>query len=185
MCAIDMRDRDRLAKNTLVVTVMSNIGLREGMAATGIEVMEVPVGDRHVLEALDEHGLSLGGEQSGHIVFRDLATTGDGLLTGVQVLDLLGRSGRFLSDWAETSMRRYPQVLRNVEVPRRHPDVAQRLTSEIEAEETLMGGHGRVLVRPSGTEPLVRVMVEAPTARVADEVATRLVRAVERLAEVD
>jgi phosphoglucosamine mutase len=180
MCAIDLRDRGRLTDDTVVVTVMSNLGFKQGMAATSIKVVETKVGDRYVLEALEERGLSLGGEQSGHVIFRDLATTGDGLLTGVQVLDLLGRSGRFLSDWADTSMRRLPQVLRNVEVAERDPDIAVRLSEAIAAEETMMGGRGRVLIRPSGTEPLVRVMVEAPTEHIAAEVAERLVQAVER-----
>jgi phosphoglucosamine mutase len=182
MCAIDRRDRGLLTDDTVVVTVMSNLGFRQGMAATSIKVVETDVGDRHVLEALEERGLSLGGEQSGHVIFRDLATTGDGLLTGIQVLDLLGRSGRFLSDWAATSMTRLPQVLRNVEVATRDPGIADALASEIAAEEATMGGRGRVLIRPSGTEPLVRVMVEAPSERGAAEVAERLVQAVERLA---
>lgn len=180
MCAIDLRDRGRLTDDTVVATVMSNLGFKQGMAATSIKVIETQVGDRYVLEALDERGLSLGGEQSGHIIFHDLATTGDGLLTGLQVLDLLGRSGRYLSDWAATSMRRLPQVLRNVRVAERVPDIAERLASAIAAEESMMGGQGRVLVRPSGTEPLVRVMVEAPSERVASDVAERLVQAVER-----
>jgi phosphoglucosamine mutase len=182
MCAIDMRDRGRLTDDTVVVTVMSNLGFKQGMAATSIKVIETKVGDRYVLEELDQRGLSLGGEQSGHVIFHDLATTGDGLLTGVQVLDLLGRSGRFLSDWAATSMTRLPQVLRNVQVRSRDIDIAERLSDEIAAEESMMGGRGRVLIRPSGTEPLVRVMVEAPSQAIASEVAGRLVQAVERVA---
>jgi phosphoglucosamine mutase len=185
MCAIDLRDHDRLRNNTVVVTVMSNLGFRHGMAATGIDVVETQVGDRYVLEELEKRDLSLGGEQSGHIIFRDLATTGDGLLTGLVVLDLLGRTGRTLSDWVETSMVRLPQVLRSVRVVERDPEIATHLHTEIAAEEALMGGRGRVLIRPSGTEPVVRVMVEAPNRRAADEVADRLVKAVERLTTPD
>jgi phosphoglucosamine mutase len=185
MCAIDLRDRGRLTDDTVVVTVMSNLGFKQGMAATSINVVETQVGDRYVLEALQAGGLSLGGEQSGHVIFHDITTTGDGLLTGVQVLDLLGRSGRFLSDWADTSMTRLPQVLRNIEVGVRHTGIAALLTDEIAAEEAMMGGRGRVLIRPSGTEPLVRVMVEAPTEQIAAEVAGRLVQAVARVSFAD
>ena len=174
MCAIDRRDRHVLPDNTVVATVMANLGFRRGMTATGIEIVETPVGDRHVLEALDEGGFTLGGEQSGHVIFRDLATTGDGILTGLQVCDLLMRTGRFLSDLAATSMSRYPQVLRNVEVAERHADIAELLSAEIASAEADLGGEGRILVRSSGTEPLVRVMVEASTAELADSVAERL-----------
>jgi phosphoglucosamine mutase len=182
MCAIDMRDRGRLTDDTVVVTVLSNLGFRQAMAGTSINVIETKVGDRYVLEALEEGQLSLGGEQSGHVIFRDLATTGDGLLAGIQILDMLSRSGRHLSDWAATSMRRLPQVMRNVSVTRPGPVIVEALAEEIEAEEALMAGRGRVLIRPSGTEPVVRVMVEAQTEAVAAEVAERLVRAVERVA---
>jgi phosphoglucosamine mutase len=181
MCAIDRRDRGLLAHETVVVTVMANLGFRRGMADTAIRVLETPVGDRYVLEALDEHGLTLGGEQSGHVIFRDLATTGDGLLTGLQLCDLLMRTGRFLSDLADAAMTRYPQVLQNVRVADRHPDIADRLQLEIAAEEAAMAGEGRILIRPSGTEPVVRVMVEARSAAEAEAVAERLVAAVERV----
>ena len=182
MCAIDRRDRGLLPNDTVVITVMSNLGLRRGLAATGIEVIETPVGDRYVLEALDQHGLMLGGEQSGHIIFRDLATTGDGVLTGLQVADLLMRSGRFLSDWAQTSMRSYPQVLRNVKVKSRDGGLVDRLAGDIAAVEAELADDGRVLVRPSGTEPVVRVMVEAPSTLLAEAMADRLVAAVQRAA---
>jgi phosphoglucosamine mutase len=183
MCAIDRRDRGLLAERTVVVTVMSNLGFRRGMAATGIEVLETPVGDRHVLEALDRHGLSLGGEQSGHVIFRDLATTGDGLLTGLQVCDLLVRTGRYLSDLATIAMTRYPQVLRNVRVEGPAGAVAESLTAEVAAEEQTLGGEGRILVRPSGTEPLVRIMVEAASAATAESVADRLAAAARAAAD--
>jgi phosphoglucosamine mutase len=181
MCAIDRRDRGVLPGGAVVVTVMSNLGFRRGMEATGIRVVETAVGDRHVLAALDEQGLVLGGEQSGHVIFRDLATTGDGILTGLQVCDLLMRTGRYLSDQAQIAMTRYPQVLRNVRVGTPVPDVAERMAREIADEEVVLGGDGRVLVRASGTEPLIRVMVEAPTAGQAEAAADRLAATAARL----
>jgi phosphoglucosamine mutase len=179
--AIDRRDRRRLAKDTVVATVMANLGFRVGMREHGIEVREVPVGDRYVLEALADEGLTLGGEQSGHVIFADLATTGDGLLTSVQLLDAMARSGRPLGELADAAMTRLPQVLHNVRVAAKGTDVTGLLADEIAAVEAELGGHGRVLVRGSGTEPLVRVMVEAPTAEQAEAAATRLVAAIDAL----
>jgi phosphoglucosamine mutase len=179
MFALDLRQRGRLRDDHVVVTVMTNLGFRLAMADAGVAVAETPVGDRYVLEALAAGGWSLGGEQSGHIVFADLATTGDGLLSGVQLLDLVARTGRPLSELAAAAMTSLPQVLRNVRVAERRPDIAEVLAPQIEAEEGALGSTGRVLVRPSGTEPLVRVMVEAGDATLADEVAARLVAAVE------
>ncbi len=179
--AIDRRDHGRLAKDTVVVTVMTNLGFRIGMREHGIEVLEVPVGDRYVLEALADEGLTLGGEQSGHVVFTDLATTGDGLLTAVQLLDVVRRSGRPLAELADAAMTRLPQVLRNVRVADKGMDVTAALAADIAAVEAELGDHGRVLVRGSGTEPLVRVMVEAPTAEAAESATDRLVAAVEGL----
>jgi len=160
------------------VTVMTNLGFRQAMARHGIEVVETNVGDRYVLEALADRGLALGGEQSGHVIFRRLATTGDGLLTGVQLLDLLVRSGRPLSLLAAESMTRMPQVLVNVRVARRDPALVAAIGADIAAVEAELGDQGRVLVRPSGTEPLVRVMVEAADEAVARAMADRLVAAV-------
>ena len=181
MCAIDLRDRGRLRDDTVVVTVMTNLGFRLSMADKGINVVETAVGDRYVLEAMEEGGYSLGGEQSGHVIFRELATTGDGLLTGLQVLDLVERSGRPLADLAREAMTQLPQVLRSVRTAVRHPDPAGALAGEIKAVEDELGERGRVLVRPSGTEPVVRVMVEAPTPEQADAAVARLLAAVERL----
>ena len=178
LCARDLRDRGRLAEDTVVVTVMSNLGFRRAMADAGIRVVETKVGDRYVLEALEAGGWSLGGEQSGHVIFRSRATTGDGLLTGVQVLDVLRRAGRPFSELATEAMTRVPQVLRNVAVTRPAPDIAERIATAIAAEETRLGERGRVLVRPSGTEPLVRVMVEALDPLEAEATAGRLVAAV-------
>jgi phosphoglucosamine mutase len=157
---------------------MTNLGFRLAMAERGIKVVETAVGDRYVLEALEAGGHVLGGEQSGHVIFRRLATTGDGLLTGVQLLDLLARAGRPLAELAAGAMTRLPQVLKNVRVAQRRADVADAIAGEIAAVEAELGDRGRVLVRPSGTEPLVRVMIEATDPQLADRAADRLVAAV-------
>lgn len=178
MCAVDLRQRGALAHNTVVVTVMTNLGFKLAMADAGIAVVQTNVGDRYVLEALEQGGFSLGGEQSGHIIFTARATTGDGLLSGLAVMDLLCRSGRTLADLASV-MSRLPQVLRNVGgVKRSRLDGARRLWREVELVEAELAGRGRVLLRPSGTEDLVRVMVEAPTAEVAEAATDRLCRMV-------
>ena len=158
---------------------MTNLGFHQAMAAAGIAVHQTPVGDRYVLEALDGNGWSLGGEQSGHLVFRDLATTGDGVLSGLLLIDLLVRHGRPLAELAAEAMVRLPQVLRNVRV-RDHAnlDQAEEVWAEVRAVERELGPGGRVLLRPSGTERMVRVMVEAPTQAEATEAADHLVAAV-------
>jgi phosphoglucosamine mutase len=180
MCAIDLAARGLLRGGSVVVTVMTNLGFRLAMADRGIGVVQTAVGDRYVLEALDAGQLSLGGEQSGHVIFRDLATTGDGLLSGIQVLDLVKRSGARLAELADDAMTSLPQVLRNVRVAERGTDVSVAIADEVHAVEAELGDTGRVLIRASGTEPLVRVMVEAPTAELAESAASRLVAAVER-----
>jgi phosphoglucosamine mutase len=184
ICAIDLAARDLLAHNTVVVTVMTNLGFRLAMAERGINVVDTKVGDRYVLEALEAGGYALGGEQSGHVIFRDLATTGDGLLTAVQLLDVVVRSGRSLGMLADDAMTRLPQVLKNVRVSGSTPaaELAERLARDVAHVEDELGELGRVLVRPSGTEPLVRVMVEAPTEVQAEAAASRLVSALESLA---
>jgi phosphoglucosamine mutase len=182
--ALDLRERGRLAGDTLVVTVMSNLGLQHAMEAAGIRVHRTPVGDRNVLEALDAHGWSLGGEQSGHIIFRELATTGDGVLSALMLLDLVRRSGRTLSRLAAAAMVSLPQVLRNVEVPAGSGPVSEsdRVQSELRAVEGELGGEGRVVLRASGTEPVVRVMVEAQSREAAESAAQRLADAVKAAA---
>ena len=177
--ALDLRARDRLRNDTVVVTVMTNLGFRRAMIDHGITVEETAVGDRFVLDALETGGHSLGGEQSGHVIFHDLATTGDGLLTGVQLLDVVRRGGRSLRDLAGV-MTRYPQVLRNVHVAVDAGDLVERLAKDVAAAERSLGDDGRVLVRRSGTEPLVRVMVEARTTERAQAVADQLAAAVAR-----
>ena len=140
---------------------MTNLGLRRALHAAGIRVVETPVGDRHVVAAMRGQGLVLGGEQSGHIVFANHATTGDGLLTGLMVCDLMCRSGRPLSELA-AQMSRIPQLLVNIRVARRvDVDGSPVVQRAIAAATDALGTSGRVLVRSSGTEPLVRIMVEA------------------------
>ena len=179
--ASDLAARGKLAGNTVVVTVMTNLGFRLAMEERGIAVRETQVGDRYVLEALDGDGLTLGGEQSGHIVFRQLATTGDGLLTGLLLVDLVQRSGRPLAELARESMQRLPQVLLNVAVARPADAVdAPGVQAELAAVQAELGASGRVVLRASGTEPLVRVMVEAPDEDSASHAAGRLGAAVER-----
>ena len=172
---VDLAERGQLAGNTVVVTVMTNLGFKLAMEHRGITVKETPVGDRHVLAALDADGLALGGEQSGHIIFRRMATTGDGLLTGLILADLMARSKKPLAELLDGLVTRVPQVLVNVQVP--DPGLlaaADAVWSAVAEEETRLGEQGRVLLRPSGTESLVRVMVEAPGDGVAEEVAQRL-----------
>ena len=180
LCGIDRHERGRLAGSTVVVTVMSNLGLHKAMAAAGIDVVTTPVGDRHVLSALESGGWEFGGEQSGHVVFRDLATTGDGLLTAVQLLDVAVRRGERLGDLAAAVMTRYPQVLRNVPVGSGAAAVLAAVEPAVERAREALGDAGRVLVRCSGTEPLIRVMVEAAgeaeAAAVAEDLAAEVAR---------
>lgn len=178
LLAIDRKQRGQLPNDTVVVTIMSNLGFRLGMERRGIRVVETQVGDRNVLEAMEHGHWSLGGEQSGHIIFRDLATTGDGLLTGLQVLDAIARTGKTLADLANLAMTRLPQVMVNVKVAQRRPDLLEALAPHIAAAEADLGGDGRVVVRASGTEPVVRVMVEASTRDNAVGIADRLAEAV-------
>jgi phosphoglucosamine mutase len=178
--ALDLDSRGRLAGNTVVVTVMTNLGFRLAMEGHGIAVRETDVGDRHVLAALDADGLTLGGEQSGHIIFRSQSTTGDGVLTGIALADLVQRSGRTLADLSGGLVERVPQTLVNVPIPQpeRLADCAEVWEAVRQAEATL-GHEGRVLLRPSGTEPLVRVMVEARQEAQANTVAAQLAGIVE------
>ena len=178
--ALDLARRGHLAGNTVAVTVMTNLGFRLAMAEHGITVRETDVGDRHVLAALDADGLSLGGEQSGHIIFRALSTTGDGILTGIALADLVLRTGRSLADLSIGLVERVPQHLINVPIPQpeRLADCAAVWAAVVKAEAVL-GPEGRVLLRPSGTEPLVRVMVEARAEGLAEAVAAELAGVVE------
>lgn len=178
LAALQLRDEGQLHADTVVVTVMSNLGFHKAMAAAGITVLTTAVGDRYVLEALDAHGHSVGGEQSGHIIFRDLATTGDGLLAGLRLAQFVHDGGHSLATLASGVMTSYPQVLLNVKVRDRHPNAADELSAEIEAAEKSLAGDGRILIRASGTEPLIRVMVEAATEALAQSAAEALAVAV-------
>ena len=180
LSAIDRKERGRLSGDIVVTTVMANLGFHRAMQAAGIRVVVTPVGDRHVLDAMVEGDVVLGGEQSGHVIHRDVATTGDGLVSAVALAELLVRSGHPLAELAPAVMTAFPQVLRNVEVARRPADVAAELHDEIVAVERELGDDGRVLVRASGTEPLVRVMVEAPTLEAAEAAVERLCAAARR-----
>ncbi|WP_348693280.1 phosphoglucosamine mutase [uncultured Nocardioides sp.] len=173
LLAVALREQGRLAQDTLVATVMSNLGLHQAMTAAGVRIEQTAVGDRYVLEAMRAGGFSLGGEQSGHVILSRHATTGDGLLTALHVMQWMSVSGRSLRDLA-SRVRRLPQVLVNVPgVDKDRTDDADLLAA-VAAEEAELGTEGRVLLRASGTEPLVRVMVEAPTQERAQAVADRL-----------
>ena len=181
--AVSMQERGLLTDDTLVVTVMSNLGLRRAMAERGIRVVETKVGDRYVLEALAEGGFALGGEQSGHVIMSEFATTGDGVLTGLHLVAEMARTGRSLAELASV-MTVYPQVLVNVRDVDHHAMADDgEIAAAVQAAEAELGDTGRVLLRPSGTEPMVRVMVEAADQHVAEAHAEKLAAVVrERLA---
>jgi phosphoglucosamine mutase len=170
--ATELREAGRLARDAVVVTVMSNQGFHVAMRDAGVTVIETPVGDKHVSAAMRDGGYVLGGEQSGHIILLDHATTGDGILTSLQLLAAVNRRGMTMSEAAKL-MRKYPQVLVNV------PGDASRLGPGVDAAvtraESALGDHGRVLVRPSGTEPAIRLMVQAADAGLAEQVIGQLV----------
>ena len=178
-CAVDLKSRGRLKGNTVVSTVMCNLGFTHAMREAGIEVLRTAVGDRHVLQAMREGGYVLGGEQSGHTIFLAHNTTGDGLMTACQFLAVCVRSGKSAAEVASV-MRRFPQELVNVEVSDKSGLEGNSAVAEaIRAAEEELGDNGRVLVRPSGTEPLIRVMVEAA----CDEDALRHANAIAQMVQ--
>ena len=181
--AVGMAERGVLRERTLVATVMSNLGLKRAMGQRNIRVIETKVGDRYVLEELNEHGYSLGGEQSGHVIMSDFATTGDGLLTGLHLVSEMARTGSTLAELARV-MTVYPQILVNVTGVDHHALATDTVISAaVAGAESELGETGRVLLRPSGTEPIVRVMVEAAEQATADRIAHALADVVrERLA---
>ncbi|MGD0676016.1 MAG: phosphoglucosamine mutase [Polyangiaceae bacterium] len=163
MCASRMVSDGRLKRNTVVATVMSNLGLERALARTGARLLRTQVGDRYVVEAMRAGGYNLGGEQSGHLVFLDHASTGDGMLGALQVLALMLRTGKSVSALAEDAMQRVPQVLENVTLPSRRPlEAMQRLSGLTAKIAAALGDDGRVLVRWSGTEAKLRIMLEGP-----------------------
>ena len=163
MCATRMSRDGELRNATVVATVMSNLGLERALAALGARLLRTPVGDRYVVEAMRAGGYNLGGEQSGHLIFLDHASTGDGIIGALQVLALMMRTGKPLSELAKGAMQRVPQVLENVTLPARLPLEEMRELSRVTtAVMQALGAEGRVLVRWSGTEPKLRIMVEGP-----------------------
>ena len=177
--AVDLHERGLLAHDTVVATVMSNLGFLHAMQASGIHVHQTAVGDRYVLEAMRDGGFGLGGEQSGHIIMSDHATTGDGILTALQVLRRMARTGASLRDLASV-VTRLPQVLLNVPGVDKDRADDPELADAVALEQEKLGDSGRILLRPSGTEPLVRVMVEASSPEEASAVAERLADVVRR-----
>lgn len=176
--ALQMKQQGTLRNNKVVVTVMTNIGFHQAMKGAGIEVVTTPVGDRSVLVALEENSLSLGGEQSGHIIYRDFATTGDGLFAAIKLAVFVADSKKLLSEIAEQAMTSFPQVLINLRVAKRVEAIDQMFKSEIETAQKSLGDSGRVLVRASGTEPMVRVMVESQQQSTAEKIAATLADAI-------
>ncbi|GAA0906325.1 phosphoglucosamine mutase [Streptomyces thermoalcalitolerans] len=176
--ALAMRERSTLRRDTVVATVMSNLGFKLAMEREGIHLVRTSVGDRYVLEEMKDKGYALGGEQSGHVIILDHATTGDGTLTGLMLAARVAETGRTLRDLASV-MERLPQVLINVpDVDKTRVKTSAELAAAITEAEQELGETGRVLLRPSGTEPLVRVMVEAADIDQARTVASRLADAV-------
>ncbi len=187
MAAVDLAERGLLRNRGVAVTVMTNLGFHRAMSAAGVDVVVTPVGDRNVLAAMEEHDLVLGGEQSGHIIYRAHATTGDGLLAALFLCEYLVRSGASsgdgarkvsLTDVAQKAMTRFPQVLVNVRTATKVDNPTHVLEHAIAAAEAAVGNDGRVLVRASGTEPLIRIMVEAANATLARDAAQSLADAV-------
>ncbi|WP_026818719.1 phosphoglucosamine mutase [Arthrobacter castelli] len=177
--AVALHDAGTLKDEVLVATVMSNLGLKLAMSDAGIRVEETAVGDRYVLEAMRKGGYSLGGEQSGHLIFNEYATTGDGVLTGLQLAAQVAATGKPLAELAQR-MTKLPQVLINVtDVDKTRVSSHDGLRDVVQAAEEQLGATGRVLLRPSGTEPLVRVMVEAAELSTAESVANDLASAVQ------
>jgi phosphoglucosamine mutase len=176
--ALSMREAGVLAQDTVVATVMSNLGFRLAMEREGVRVVETAVGDRYVLEAMKAGGFSLGGEQSGHVILLEHATTGDGVLTALHLLGRAAATGKPLGELAAV-MTRQPQVLVNIQdVDKSRVDSSEQVAEAVASAKAELGASGRVLLRPSGTEPLVRVMVEAPTREQATKVADHLAASV-------
>jgi phosphoglucosamine mutase len=181
ICAHRLLQLGRLTSNSgpvVVATVMSNLGLEKALAEINTALVRTPVGDKYVLEEMVRLGAPIGGEQSGHVIFRDLATTGDGMLTALRLLDAMAASQKGLDQLA-ASMRDYPQKLVNLRVTRKKPIAEMpEVVRQIQLAEHLLAGNGRVVVRFSGTEPLARVMIEGPTTGVVDSLCERIAQAI-------
>ena len=172
--AKDLADRDRLMHRKAIITPMTNLGARISLEKAAIGTIEVPVGDRNILAELEAGSSNFGGEQSGHVIFHDLATTGDGLLSGLLLADLVKRKGQSSAALASAAMSRYPQVLINVPIDSNASPIIKAIEPKINESKLRLGSAGRVLVRPSGTEALIRVMVEAEKEQTANDEAKRL-----------
>ena len=175
LCALKLKEEGKLKQDTVVGTVMSNIGFHKAVKEMGCKSVVTAVGDRYVLERMRKDGYCLGGEQSGHIIFLDFNTTGDGLVTAVQLLSIMKQKGKPLSELAGI-MTKYPQILKNVTVQTKSGwEDNSLIQAAISSGEAELGDEGRILVRPSGTEPLIRVMAEGPDLaqlqRIVDEIA--------------
>lgn len=181
ICSKFLNERGLLRHNTVVSTVMSNIGFYKALDENGIKSSKTAVGDRYVMEEMRKGGYNLGGEQSGHIIFLNYITTGDGMLSALQLVNVMKETGKPLSELA-AEMTIYPQVLKNVKVTNKEEALNNsQILKEVEAVEHELGENGRVLVRPSGTEPLIRVMVEASTEEECEKYVDRIVKIVEDL----
>jgi phosphoglucosamine mutase len=176
LMALDLQARGMLARDTVVVTSMTNLGFHRAMQQHGVKVVTTDVGDRAVLAAMEDGGYVLGGEQSGHIINLHHATTGDGVLAAVTLLQIVRRAGGSLAEMAGSVMQRMPQLLRNVRVTNKPADVEALLGAELVHERAALGNDGRIVVRTSGTEPVIRIMVEAASSEIAEATADRLER---------
>lgn len=184
ICAKDLKEQGKLKKDTLVVTVMSNMGLDIALDKENIKRVKTKVGDRYVLEEMASRGYSLGGEQSGHLIFLDFNTTGDGLVSGLQIASVIKRKGKTLSELTSI-MTELPQVLVNAKVPNNMKDIHikdEAIAEQIRKMEEHLNGSGRVLIRPSGTEPLVRVMLEGKDKKEIENMAIALAKKIEEKA---
>ncbi|MFC0190468.1 phosphoglucosamine mutase [Fictibacillus aquaticus] len=180
ICAKYLKEQGRLNEDTVVSTVMSNLGFYKGIEEAGIKSAQTGVGDRYVMEEMRKGNYNLGGEQSGHIIFLDYSTTGDGMLSAIQLASFVKASGKPLSELA-AEMKKFPQLLINVKVADKTKlDGNETIKSAIDEVEAEMNGNGRVLVRPSGTEPLVRVMVEAPSEELCGKYADQIAEVVKK-----
>jgi|688.fasta_scaffold22289_2 phosphoglucosamine mutase len=180
--ALEMKKNNILVKNQVVLTIMSNLGLKKSLEQEGISIIEVPVGDRHVQLGLKNHQLILGGEQSGHVMFYDLLNTGSGLLSMVRLFNILFKDEGLTLSKTLSQLKLYPQVLRNVHVNNKETILHKQVLKDmIKMKQSALNGHGRILVRASGTESLIRVMVEAQTQEICENNVNQIVAVINQL----
>ncbi len=184
ICALDMQRRGELKPQTLVATIMSNIGLDIALRRENVNIVSSPVGDRYVLEKMQEVGAIIGGEQSGHVIFGNHATTGDGLLTSLKIVEVMKRTGLPLSELAK-ELEKQPQLLVNIKVDKKDKMMSHELVvAALERSEKKLGEWGKLVVRPSGTEPLVRIMAQGPEQHLIEEVIEDIKEAIEKVEEL-